>query len=121
MPSPTSGCMSAITAAAAKRHRVVIDRKRMILRTLGETTSPDVHASSRFHSMCAIPAHVFGKLLSRDQSPGTPDMPINLRIRSSFRSDRTVSARLEAAWRQIDRMSELAIRPTWGTHSIPII
>jgi hypothetical protein len=32
--------------------------------------------------MCAIPAYVFGKLLSRDQSPGTPDMPIQ--IRSSF-------------------------------------
>jgi hypothetical protein len=27
--------------------------------------------------MCAILAHVFGKLLSRDQSSGTPDMPIS--------------------------------------------
>ena len=35
MPSPTSGYFSATTDASPKRHKVVIDRTRMILRTAG--------------------------------------------------------------------------------------
>ena len=37
IPSLASGYFSATTEATAKRHKVVIDRKRMILRTVNET------------------------------------------------------------------------------------
>lgn len=40
-------------------------------------------------------------------------MPINLRYDLRFRFDRTLADRLEAAWLQIDRMNELAVKPTW--------
>jgi hypothetical protein len=46
IPSPASGYRSAATAAAPKRHKVVIDRKRMILRTAGETSSAGVRSTS---------------------------------------------------------------------------
>jgi hypothetical protein len=38
IPSPTNGYFNATTAAMPKRHKVVIDRKRMILRSFGETS-----------------------------------------------------------------------------------
>jgi hypothetical protein len=40
-------------------------------------------------------------------------MPINLRYDLRFRFDRTLALRMEAAWRQIDRLSEAAVRPQW--------
>ena len=40
-------------------------------------------------------------------------MPINLRYDLRFRFDRTLARRLEAAWRDIDRLSETAVKPTW--------
>lgn len=40
-------------------------------------------------------------------------MAINLRYDLRFRFDRTLARRLDAAWRQIDRMSEVAVKPTW--------
>jgi hypothetical protein len=38
IPSPASGYFSAPTAAIPKGHKVVTDRKRMMLRTAGETS-----------------------------------------------------------------------------------
>jgi hypothetical protein len=46
IPSPATGYFSATTAAAPKRHKVVIDRKCMILRTVGETSSTGVRSIS---------------------------------------------------------------------------
>jgi len=40
-------------------------------------------------------------------------MPINLRYDLRLRFHRTLALRLDAAWRQIDRMNELAIKPSW--------
>jgi hypothetical protein len=40
-------------------------------------------------------------------------MPINLRYDLRFRFNRTLANRLESAWRQIDQMNELAVKPTW--------
>lgn len=40
-------------------------------------------------------------------------MPINLRYDLRFRFDRTLANRVRAAWRQIDRLHELAVKPTW--------
>ena len=40
-------------------------------------------------------------------------MPINLRYDLRFRFDRTLANRVRAAWRQIDRLNELAVKPTW--------
>ena len=40
-------------------------------------------------------------------------MPINLRYDLPFRFDRTLAARLQAAWRRIDRLGEGAVKPTW--------
>ena len=40
-------------------------------------------------------------------------MPINLRDDLRFRFERTLVRRLEAAWRKIGRMNELAVKPTW--------
>jgi hypothetical protein len=40
-------------------------------------------------------------------------MPINLRYDLRFRFERTLAHRLNAAWRQIDRTHELAVKPTW--------
>ena len=42
--SPASGYFSATTAATPKRHKVVIDRKRMILRTVGESSATGVRS-----------------------------------------------------------------------------
>jgi hypothetical protein len=39
MPSPINGYFSAATAATPKTQRVAIDRKRMILHSLGDTSS----------------------------------------------------------------------------------
>ena len=44
IPRPTSGCFSATTAAAPKRHNVVSDRTRMILRTFGGIFPPGVRS-----------------------------------------------------------------------------
>jgi len=40
-------------------------------------------------------------------------MPINLRYDLRFRFEKTLAARLAAAWRQVDRMSEASIKPSW--------
>jgi hypothetical protein len=40
-------------------------------------------------------------------------MPINLRYDLRLRSERTLAARLDAAWQQIDRMGEAAVKPSW--------
>ena len=40
-------------------------------------------------------------------------MPINLRYDLRLRRDRTLARRLEAAWRDIDRLGEAAVKPTW--------
>jgi hypothetical protein len=40
-------------------------------------------------------------------------MPINLRYDLRFRFDRTLANRLSAAWRQIERLDELAVQPAW--------
>jgi hypothetical protein len=42
-----------------------------------------------------------------------PRMPINLRYDLRFRFDRTLAARLHAAWQLIDRMGEAAVKPSW--------
>src|SRR5262245_23690800 len=47
----------------------------------------------------------------RNGSPGR--MPINLRYDLRFRSDQALLDRLAAAWHQIDRMGEGAIKPRW--------
>jgi hypothetical protein len=44
IPSPNSGYFSATIAAAAKIHRVAIDRKRMILRSFAETSLTGVRS-----------------------------------------------------------------------------
>ena len=46
IPRPTSGYLSATTAAAPKRHNVVSDRTRMTLRTFGGIPSPGVRSMS---------------------------------------------------------------------------
>jgi len=40
-------------------------------------------------------------------------MPINLRYDLRLRFSQTLTARLDAAWQQIDRMNELAVKPSW--------
>jgi hypothetical protein len=40
-------------------------------------------------------------------------MQINLRYDLRLRFSRTLATRLDAAWRQIDRMNELAVKPSW--------
>ena len=40
-------------------------------------------------------------------------MPVNLRYDLRLRFNRTLAVRLDAAWGQIDRMNELALRPSW--------
>src|SRR5438552_8271083 len=50
IPSPTRGYFSATTAATPKRNKVAIDRKRIILRTLRETSST-VSISSQIKHM----------------------------------------------------------------------
>jgi hypothetical protein len=40
-------------------------------------------------------------------------MPINLRYDLLFRFDRTLAIQLRAAWRQFDRLNELAVKPSW--------
>ena len=46
MPSPTSGYFSATTAAAPKKHNVVSERTRIILRTFGGILPPGVRSIS---------------------------------------------------------------------------
>jgi hypothetical protein len=40
-------------------------------------------------------------------------MAINLRYDLRFQSDSTLARRLEVAWRQIDRVNDLAVKPRW--------
>ena len=40
-------------------------------------------------------------------------MPVNLRYDLRLRLNRTLAVRLDAAWPQVDRMNELAIKPSW--------
>jgi hypothetical protein len=46
IPNPTRGYVSATTAATPKRHRVAIDRTRMILRTFGGTSATGLRSTS---------------------------------------------------------------------------
>jgi hypothetical protein len=46
-------------------------------------------------------------------------MPINLRYDLRFRFDRTLAARLEAAWQKINQVGEASVKPEWwdGFHA----
>jgi hypothetical protein len=46
------------------------------------------------------------------QSNAVLRMPINLRYDLRFRFEKTLAARLADEWRQIDRMSEAAVKPS---------
>jgi hypothetical protein len=46
IPSPRSGYASATTAASPKKHKVALDRKRMIRRVRRETSLPGLQSIS---------------------------------------------------------------------------